>query len=399
MPTEDHAPVWARQDAFPPKPTSGAFGFIDTKGNEVEVDSETALIEKIEKSRQGVDLVWSPESEFLVAPEEIVALRGTLWNRRRKWAEMDCDDGKRMGLIFLAVVLWYMYSAYQRNGGDVKAALLDPTAGIAGIMLLMFGLVPLYNGWKTLRKGKPSQASEWQEEVDDARFDSWLSNQKTPISYVLLGLIVVTGLVQIYIERSIEWGGQSVFRGGLLKTYNPAMGGGEWWRYLTAPLLHGNALHWVMNAAALKYLASRTESLARWPHVVIVFMVSAWVGGMATMMLVPQPSVGASGGIMGLLGFLLVFETLHTKLVPKTSRRRLIAGVVITALMGIFGFQFIDNAAHAGGLIAGMAYAAIVFPKSKTPHRPSIMQQDKAVATAALAVCLLAVVMVLVKVL
>jgi len=54
--------------------------------------------------------------------------------------------------------------------------------------------------------------------------------------------------------------------------------------------------------------------------------------------------------------------------------------VIGTVVMGVLGFQFIDNAAHAGGLIAGMAYAFIGFPVSKSPRRPSILKQDRLIA-------------------
>jgi membrane associated rhomboid family serine protease len=160
---------------------------------------------------------------------------------------------------------------------------------------------------------------------------------------------------------------------------------GEWWRLFTGPWLHGNPLHWAMNAAALLYLGRRTEVLARWPHLALVLLVSALAGGIASVKWLAAPTVGISGGLLGLLGFLLVFETLHRRLVPVTARRRLLAGVVVIAMMGLFGFRFIDNAAHAGGLIAGMAYALLVFPPSSPPLRPKILHRDAVAGSLALA--------------
>lgn len=83
---------------------------------------------------------------------------------------------------------------------------------------------------------------------------------------------------------------------------------------------------------------------------------------------------------MGMLGFLLVFETRHAKLVPRSARRRLIAALVGTALIGVIGVRFIDNAAHAGGLVAGMVYAFIVFPRSSSVFRPQASAVDRLVA-------------------
>jgi membrane associated rhomboid family serine protease len=134
------------------------------------------------------------------------------------------------------------------------------------------------------------------------------------------------------------------------------------------------------------YLGKRLEVLARWPHLPLVFLFAATVGGEASVRFVAATSVGASGGLMGWLGFLIVFESLHGKLIPRSARRRLVAGVVLTALIGLLGYRFIDNAAHAGGLLAGMAYAAIVFPKSSSPNRPGTTLTDRLAGSAALGV-------------
>jgi len=378
MAKELHAPVWARDEAFPEKPTTGAFslyGFVDTKGQKVSAETLDELIEKVGKNKQSVDLVWSPGHDRMQVPEEIEELRKALWKRRSDWAKIDISDGKRMCWFFGAVLLWYLYAGFRNSGGSMLLALQSPQLGVVGIILLMFGLLPLYEGWKTLKKGKPKSEESWQSEAEESRFDYWLSSQKISATWFVMGAMIVSGVIQLYLERSLSWSAMSVDRAGLLKGENVA-----WWRYLTGPLLHGNLLHWVMNAAGLLYLGRRVELLARWPHVILVMVGSAWVGGLATSYFMSTPSVGASGGIMGLLGFLLVFESLHTRLVPKSSRKRLLAGVIGTVLMGILGFQFIDNAAHAGGLVAGMVYALIGFPVSKSPRRPAILKQDRLIA-------------------
>ena len=153
---------------------------------------------------------------------------------------------------------------------------------------------------------------------------------------------------------------------------------GEWWRLFTAPMLHGQLIHIVMNSLGLLYLGRRTEVMASWPHLALVFLVSMVAGGIASAYGLPaQASVGASGGIMGLLGFVLVFEWLHGRLVPKRATRRLVAALVFTFVVGFVGYNFIDNWAHGGGLVAGMLYAAIVFPKSSSPHRPRATRGDQ----------------------
>jgi membrane associated rhomboid family serine protease len=397
MPEELHEPVWTREDAFPSKPASGAsgiYGFVDRRGKEISAESIDDLIAKINKTRSSVDLIWTPDQPSLQSPEEVPELRAVLWKRRSYWAEGDLANGKRMCWLFGTVMLWCFYAGYRNTNGDFARTLLSPTLGISGILLLIFGLLPLYEGWKTLRKGKPSSEEEWQAESEESRFDIWLYLQKVPTTYFLIAVMIASGMAQLFLERGLDWSALSVERAGLLKHDNV-----EWWRFLTAPFLHGNLLHWLMNAAAVLYLGRRVELLARWPHVIIVMFGSAWVGGIASSHFLAAPTVGASGGIMGLLGFLLIFESLHRRLVPKSSRRRLLAGVIVTALMGVLGFQFIDNAAHAGGLVAGMGYAFIVFPVSKSPHRPAILKQDRWIAFAMAGVILGGLVLVFSKLL
>jgi membrane associated rhomboid family serine protease len=91
---------------------------------------------------------------------------------------------------------------------------------------------------------------------------------------------------------------------------------------------------------------------------------------------------------MGLLGFLLVFETRHARLVPRTSRRRLMAALIGTALIGVVGVKFIDNAAHAGGVVAGMLYAFVVFPRSESVARPQLSTTDRLMALGSYAILL-----------
>lgn len=387
-------PVWARADAFPAKPDpeyGAGFGFFDSKGREHTAQDISELAEKIKTSRDGVDLVWTTDRESLVVPESVPALHKALRIRQRRGADRDISDGLKMGAVFAAVLIWTLVSAWQNSGGQIKLVFSQQLTGVAALLLLIFGLLPLYEGWKTKRHLARVANRDMAEDLPDAQFDAWMHRQKVPVTYALLACILCCGLVQILVDRTslggptVEGFKLSILRAGLLKQKGlefiaqfPDVT--ERWRILTTPMLHGNIVHLLMNAAGLLYLGRRMETLTRWPHLVIVFFISMWVGGYTSFFWYPdRPAVGASGGIMGLLGFLLVFESLHAKLVPRLARRRLVAGVILMGLIGWFGMSFIDNAAHVGGLLAGMVYAGIVFPSSASFHRPSTMTKDMVV--------------------
>jgi membrane associated rhomboid family serine protease len=381
-------PIWARDDAFPEAPAG--WGWLDHKGKRNPCGSRAQLLEAIGKDDDArLLLVWTPDSPRMVLPEEVAGAEEAVLESRRRIAAGDVIEAvgqlRWFGILLGGLTLWMFYQGWslaprEANAAErvwfaLRALLNSMSIGIALLMFLIFAFIPWYQAVKRRREFRRWTPRDIVEAVPALRFDTWLLLQKAPFTRMLLVIIGAVGLAQMMSENSLA-------AAGLLK---PAYHAGEWWRLFTAPLLHGNPVHFLMNAAALLYLGKRVEVFARWPHVPLVFLFAACVGGEASARFLTAPSVGASGGLMGWLGFLLVFEWLHARLVPRAATRRLIAGVVLTAVIGVVGFRFIDNAAHAGGLLAGMLYAVIVFPKSSSPQRPASTVTDRIAGGIALA--------------
>ena len=383
------SPVWARDDAFPDAPDG--WGWIDSKKRSHPCDSLESLTTTIRDDPDGsVSLVWAPGHHKMVLPEELKGMGEALRTARARWVRDDLENADHklrwFGLILAGLTTFSFYKGFvgagqfadlaQRLQLAMRATLGSTQVGLALLLFTIFAFIPWYQARK---RGK--QLGKWTEagiaEATPAiRFETWLERQKAPFTKIFIGLIALVGLVQLLPSDGLT-------AAGLVKERYFQ---GEWWRILTAPFLHGNIVHFLMNGAALLYLGKRLEVFARWPHLPLVFLFSAVIGGEASARLVAAPSVGASGGLMGWLGFLLVFETLHKGLVPRRARRRLAAGVALTALIGLIGYRYIDNAAHAGGLAAGMLYALIVFPASSSPHRPRSTFTDRVAGCAALAI-------------
>ena len=337
-------------------------------------------------------------------PEEIPALHKPLRARQGNQAEVQLSDGKRMGVVFGAITLWTLYAAWKNGGERIESLYSHQLTGLAAMLFFFFGILPLYEGWKMKRHLAQTQASDLAGEIPEAQFEAWLHREKIWATWFLLGSLLVCGIVQVYVDWGRAHFEASIIQAGLLKQvalqYPEQTDGAAWWRMLTAPMLHGNAIHFLMNAAGILYMGRRAETLARWPHMLIVFVTAAWAGGLAAFYWIPEKiSVGSSGGLVGLLGFVLVFEFLHPRLVPKPARKRLMAALVMMAIIGLLGVSFIDNAAHAGGLLAGMAYALIVFPASASMHRPKSMKVDILAGMMAGGLLLFAVLLTCIKVL
>lgn len=361
------------------------------RGNHV-CDSKESLIAAIRDDREaGVALIWMPGTSHMILPEEMPeATEAVLASRRRRAAdELEDSHGKLrwFGWLLGGLTLYMLYQGWklapqsvplaERLGWVLRAAFNSMSMGITLLMFLIFAFIPWYQSHKRLKELSRWTGGDIAAIVPALRFETWLEWQKAPVTRCLLVLVALVGIAQMM-------PGDSMMAAGLIK--DRYLQHHEWWRLLTAPFLHGHPLHFLMNAAALVYLGKRVEVFARWPHVPLVFLFSACIGGEASARFLAAPSVGASGGLMGWLGFLLVFESLHRKLVPRTARKRLLAGVFLTGLIGLVGYKFIDNAAHAGGLIAGMFYAVVVFPRSESAMRPSTTVTDRVAGLLALAV-------------
>jgi len=387
------------------------WGWLDRKGSSHACASSDALTTAIREDRDSsVTLVWAPGHVHLLLPEELEGMGDALRAARTRWTHDDLEDVthrlRLSGLVLAGLTGYIIYQGFdqvthlaeqagstldfqQRMILAIKAALASHMAGLSLLGFVIFAFIPWYQAKKRQR-----ELGMWTEEgiaevAPTIRFETWLERQSAPLTKGFLVLMAVVALAQVF-HSAGSHGIGSLF--GLLGTWDGAAAAGlmkeryfqgEWWRLFTAPFLHGNVVHFLMNAAALVYLGKRLEVFARWPHLPMVFLFAACVGGEASARFVAAPSVGASGGLMGWLGFLLVFETLHKHLVPRRARRRLLAGVALTALIGLIGYRYIDNAAHAGGLLAGVLYAAIVFPASSSPARPNSNLLDRLAGTAA----------------
>ena len=82
------------------------------------------------------------------------------------------------------------------------------------------------------------------------------------------------------------------------------------------------------------------------------------LGGEELALLMPDTaSVGASGGILGLVGFLLVVGVRHRGSLPADFAKSIIRSVLFMAALGFLAKDYIDNAAHAGGFLVGCVIA------------------------------------------
>jgi len=137
----------------------------------------------------------------------------------------------------------------------------------------------------------------------------------------------------------------------------------EYWRILTGAALHGGLLHVAMNGYAFYSFGRIFEMLSARAHLAIVFLLSAIGGGVLSLIAAPEGvSVGASGGIVGLIGYLAVYAFKRREFISQEFRKSLLINIGFILIYGILLYQIVDNYGHIGGLITGAAYASIQVP-------------------------------------
>jgi rhomboid protease GluP len=142
--------------------------------------------------------------------------------------------------------------------------------------------------------------------------------------------------------------------------------GHEYWRILTGATVHSGLLHVAMNSYALFALGRLVELLSNRAHLAIVFILSALGGGVLSLLLNPTvTSVGASGGIVGLLSYLSVYTFKRRKFVSAEFRKNLLINIGFILVFGLVLYTRIDNFGHIGGLIVGAIYGFVQIPSDE----------------------------------
>jgi len=143
---------------------------------------------------------------------------------------------------------------------------------------------------------------------------------------------------------------------------------GQWWRLVTAIFLHAGLLHIGLNLWCLFDLGPEVESLFSKAKFVVFFLVTGVAGFLVSLWWSPfGMSVGASGAILGLVG-VLIGASFHHGHLGKAYRGQLWRWVIYIVIFGLF--FAVDNAAHLGGLGAGILLGYLV-PEGEAETRTS----------------------------
>jgi rhomboid protease GluP len=102
---------------------------------------------------------------------------------------------------------------------------------------------------------------------------------------------------------------------------------------------------------------------------------------------------------MGLLGFITLAAYFNKGTYPPRYLRNSIEGIVLIGVFGLFGFAFIDNAAHFGGLCGGLLLGWLLLrPYNQKPNEKKTARQATTLGIVALLILGLAALMAIYKI-
>jgi rhomboid protease GluP len=132
----------------------------------------------------------------------------------------------------------------------------------------------------------------------------------------------------------------------------------RWWTVLSAAWLHGGLLHVFFNMMWVRQLAPITAEVYGSSRLVIIYTVSSIAGFLLSSLAGTALTLGASAPLFGIFGA-LVWAGRKTGS-SELGRQALIYAVVLF----VFGLIMprVDNFAHLGGFLGGLACAAYLNP-------------------------------------
>ncbi len=209
-------------------------------------------------------------------------------------------------------------------------------------------------GWLSKETGDARGARRW---FARSRGESGLASFVTVVIAITVSVTAVAWILPYETLYPVLWLDKA------------AVADGEYWRLFTVTLVHGfpifGFMHLFFNMYALYLAGTVVERLYGPWRFLLLYLLCAAGGSTASFVFGGDaPSVGASGAVFGMFGVLIAVRAAHAPLLDRRSRAlmgQLVPIVLINLAFGFFA-GFVDNAAHIGGLVAGLWLGWLMIP-------------------------------------
>ena len=237
------------------------------------------------------------------------------------------------------------------------------------------------------------------------RRTTWAS---APATYTLVGINCAVFLIMLLsgvsllsptINQLLLWGANN----GTLVLVD-----GEWWRLISAMFVHVGIIHIATNMWCLWNLGLLAEPLMGPMGVFGAYILTGLAGNLLSVAVHPgvpgggQEAIvgaGASGAVFGLAGVLIILLKSPLLPLPQIELKRLRRSVIYFAVLN-FGIGLytafgpspvqIDNMAHLGGFLSGLALGVPLVPRIGAPRDTFLRRRMLAIIGMAFLLTLLA---------
>ncbi|RII36234.1 rhomboid family intramembrane serine protease [Clostridium chromiireducens] len=180
------------------------------------------------------------------------------------------------------------------------------------------------------------------------------------LTLILMGINIIVFLLTAFLSGNfIDIDSKVLLYFGA--KYNILIQQGQFWRLLTCAFLHSGLIHIACNMYSLYIIGPQIQQVYGTYRYFIVYIFSCIAASILSYIMSPNSlSVGASGGIFGLIGALLAFAIIERNRINKNYISSLIQIIIINLFIGL-SIKNIDNFAHVGGLIGGITAGYITY--------------------------------------
>ena len=203
---------------------------------------------------------------------------------------------------------------------------------------------------RTRRKKGPKKADDDSDSVD--KLVHYVKNPKNRSCVLIVTVLTLYYLVSLALgynndpSRLLDYGavwGYSVFMQD------------EWWRLLTSMLMHADFFHLIGNLVVLVVIISLSGQLFQGWRGLLVFVVTGFVAAICCALYTDYVTVGASGAILGMLGYGISVTAYRQISITGTLSKALyiqIGVAVAYVLLTSFGDD-VSVVSHVSGVVAG----------------------------------------------
>ena len=195
------------------------------------------------------------------------------------------------------------------------------------------------------------------------------------MTQVLLGINVMVYLAMVMSGASpVEPNNAQLMQFGA--NWGPASLGSQPWRLLTSNYVHVGIVHIALNMWCLWDLGGLAELIFGSRVYLFTYLLCGLGGSIASVWWHPLVvGAGASGAIFGLAGVLMAAIYLGHLPFPRQALQQTLRSLFIFAAYNLFFgavSAHVDNSAHIGGLVTGLAIGALL---ARHLHDPSEVRQ------------------------